>query len=188
MPFTRSLQTSAAPAFIPVEAILSANAPAVESAAEIAAEIVATANLARRAQRLAGLVALNTPAAASALAGLIAHPDAAVRASGVDGLRRIAPEVARPALAAMLASPSSDLCIRALDAIDRVPDPEIEAWLIGMLNGPIEGKVCAVVLDLLAEMGTAAALPAIRAVRLRFANEPFVAFAADHALAQIGQG
>lgn len=180
MPLTRSDTAVAAPA--------AAKQVPTGSARSLAARIASEPSLPRRAQMLTGLVALNSPAAAAALAGLIGHADAAVRGSGVDGLRRIGAAVARPALAALLASPSPDVRIRALDAIDRVPDAEIEAWLIALLGREPQHNVCALALDLLADMGTPTALPVIREVRLRFANEPFVAFAADHALCQIARG
>lgn len=180
MPFARSSATSLTP--------VAAELGITETAEMLAAQIASETSLARRAQRLALLIAMDTPEAAAALADLVAHSNAAVRGCGVDGLRRIDPAVGLPAIASLLANRSPDMRIRALDAIERVPDPEIEAWLTSLLDTETQSNVCAMVLDLLAEMGTQTAVSAIRSVRLRFANEPFVAFAADLALSQIVQG
>jgi HEAT repeat protein len=144
--------------------------------------------LARRAQYLDALVALASPASAAALAALLAHTDPAVRAAGVEGLRRSPPELARPEIARLLDDPLPDTRIRALDAIERVPDAQVESWLIALLDRETQANVCGATLDLLAEVGTSASLMAIRAARLRFANEPFIAFAADLAIAQIAEG
>lgn len=180
MPFAKYI-TAVAPC-----AANSADAPV--SAERIAQALAAEPDLARRAKHLAALVAHGSAAAVAALAELLRHADPAVRAAGADGLRMIEPVLARPALAALLDDPSPDIRIRALDAIDRVPDAQVEACLIALLERERVDNVCGVVLDLLAEIGTQAAIPAIRAARLRFASTPFIAFAADLALAQIVEG
>lgn len=151
----------------------------------LAQRLIDEPDLARRARHLGALVALASSEAVAALAGLLANADPAVRANGVEGLRRITPALARPALAALLADPTPDIRIRALDAIDRVPDAEAEGWLTTLVAAERDENVCGAALDLLAEMGTPAALPAIRAARMRFASTPFIAFAADLAITQI---
>lgn len=158
------------------------------SAQALARELRAPGTPARRAQLLNGLVALATPQAATTLAALLDHDDPAVRACATEGLRRIGPVLARPALHALLEHASADLRLRGLDAIERVPDAEVEGWIVALLGREHHANVCATALDLLAEIGSSAALPAIRAARLRFADEPFIAFAADHAIAQIVEG
>lgn len=180
MPFAKYSAPSA------VLVALDASGPA--QAGDLARLLAAEPDLGRRAGHLAALVALANAEAGAALAGLLAHGDPAVRACGVEGLRRLPAALSDAVLEGLLAAPSPDMRIRALDAIDRVPDPQVEGWLVGLLTRESDENVCGVVLDLLAEIGSDAALPAIRAARLRFANEPFVAFAADLALAQITGG
>lgn len=157
-------------------------------AQDLAQCLASEADLARRADHLSALVALENIAATEALAGLLSHADPAVRACGVEGLRRMPSCLSHPAIEKLLADPSPDIRIRALDAIEREPDKAVERWLIDLLARESDENVCGVVLDLLAEVGTQAALPVIRAARLRFANELFIAFAADLALAQITGG
>jgi HEAT repeat protein len=156
-----------------------------ETATGIASCLIEEADPGRRARLLRALVAMNSTDAAMALGALLAHADAAVRAAGVDGLQRLPPNLARPALAALLGDPSPDIRIRALDVVDHAPDAEIEAWLIALLAREDHANVCAAVLEQLAEMGTPNALPAIRAAKARFADTPFIGFAADIAIAQI---
>lgn len=124
----------------------------------------------------------------AALVDRLRGDDPTVRAAATEELRAVDPEVSRPLLLALLDHPSPDLRIRALDLIDRSPQPEVEAALIALLEQEPSANVCGCVLDLLAEVGTPATLPAIRAVRLRFADTPFIAFAADLALRQIAAG
>jgi len=166
----------------------SAPAPAPTTAHALAHALSNEPCLARRAQYLDSLVAMATPEAAAALAALLSHVDPAVRAAGVEGLRRSDPALARPELANLLEDTSPDTRIRALDALERVPDAQVERWLIALLNREQVANVCGAALDLLAEVGTKASLVTIRAVRLRFANEAFIAFAADLAIAQIAEG
>lgn len=125
---------------------------------------------------------------AAALVDRLRGDDPAARAAATDELRAVDPAVSRPLLLALLDHPSPDLRIRALDLIDRTPQPEVEAALIALLEQETSANVCGCVLDLLAEVGTPAALPAIRTVRLRFADTPFIAFAADLAIRQIVAG
>ena len=159
-----------------------------ETAQDLARELTQMVDAVARARLLSALVAMETPEAVAALVGLLDDADPAVRAAGVEGLRRLPEGLRCPALVGLLDHVSPDVRIRALDAVERVPDAQVEGWLIALLSREMDSNVCGVVLDLLAEMGTVAALPAIRAARLRFANEPFIAFAADLALAQIAEG
>jgi HEAT repeat protein len=156
-----------------------------ETALEIVRELTHATDAGYRARLLKALVLLNSVEAASALSSLVAHADAALRSIGVEGLRQLSPVVARPALAALLADPSPDIRIRALDVVDHVPDAEVETWLIALLEREDHANVCGAILEQLAEIGTGAALPAIRAAKLRFATTPFITFSADIAVAQI---
>ena len=154
---------------------------------KLARQLADEPDLACRAQLLDALIAQASAATVAALTGLFHHADPAVRAAGGEGLRLVDPALLRPALAKLLDDPASDIRIRALDVIERTPDVQTETMLIALLEREPVDNVCGVVLDLLAEIGTSAAVPAIRAARLRFANAPFIAFAANLALTQIGE-
>ena len=180
MPFAKYTATGPAPATLTLDGPMSADA--------LARHLANEADLARRAHLLAALVALASREAVTALTDLLHHTDPAVRSAGVEGLVRMAPDLSQPAIAKLLRDPSPDIRIRALDAVERVPDPQIETWLVALLDCEKDTNVCGVVLDLLADIGTQASVPAILSARLRFANAPFVAFAADLALSQIAEG
>lgn len=157
-------------------------------AANLVRAMIDAATPMERARLLGRLVDLASGEAVDALASLLSHGDPAVRADGIDGLRRSDRSLRLPVLARLLADPSPDMRIRALDAFERLPDSEVEQMLIALLGREREANVCGVVLDLLVEVGSCEALPAIREARLRFANEPFIAFAADIAISQILEG
>jgi HEAT repeat protein len=156
--------------------------------ADLAAQLVRAASIATRARLLGELVERASSEAARTLAALLSEADPGVRAAGVEGLRRMAPEYTRPVLHDLLADTLPDIRIRALDVIERVPDQEIETWLLDMLEREESANVCGAALDVLAEMASKGALPAVRALRLRFADTPYVAFAAEVAIAQIAGG
>jgi hypothetical protein len=48
--------------------------------------------------------------------------------------------------------------------------------------------VCATAVDLLAEVGSPAALEPLQQLKVRFAEEPYIQFAADLALKRISEG
>jgi hypothetical protein len=49
-------------------------------------------------------------------------------------------------------------------------------------------NVCATALDLLSELGTAKALVSLASLKARFADEPYIQFAANLALRRIHEG
>lgn len=58
-------------------------------------------------------------------------------------------------------------------------------WLAQVLAREAAVNVVGAALEVVAEVGTPAMAPAVRAVRERFANEPYIVFAADLALERI---
>jgi len=65
--------------------------------------------------------------------------------------------------------------------------PKVIKWLIEVIEKDENVNVCATALDLLAEVGTEEAIPAIKKVKERFKNEPYIQFASDIALRRIGE-
>ncbi len=124
---------------------------------------------------------------AQAVHGLIQclrSEDAAVRNSAIDALK-LMPGAVAPMMVELLRDPSADVRILAVNVLESLRHPEVENWLIGVIEQDEHVNVCATAVDLLTEVGTAAAVKALVALKSRFAEEPFMHFAVDVALQRI---
>jgi tRNA A37 threonylcarbamoyladenosine synthetase subunit TsaC/SUA5/YrdC len=63
--------------------------------------------------------------------------------------------------------------------------PDVEKWLAEVIENDPHVNVCATAVDLLGEVGSQAALESLRKLKSRFANEPYIQFAADLAIKRI---
>ncbi|MBN2886948.1 MAG: HEAT repeat domain-containing protein [Chromatiaceae bacterium] len=127
---------------------------------------------------------------ATALAGLIdclRSEDALLRNDAIEALQQLPEEVA-PHMERLLADPDSDMRIFAVNVLQSLRHPQVEPWLIAVIEHDPHVNVCAAAVDLLGEVGTAAARAPLRALKKRFAEEPYIRFATDLALKRVGEG
>jgi hypothetical protein len=75
--------------------------------------------------------------------------------------------------------------IFAVNILESLRHPDVETWLIEVLETDTHVNVCATAVDLLAEVGTSAARKALLALKERFRDEPYIQFAADLSLRRI---
>jgi hypothetical protein len=66
-----------------------------------------------------------------------------------------------------------------------MPAPEATRLLSGLIEREPHPNVCAAAIDVLAEVGTPDAIPALRSCATRFATTPFLPFAVSVAIARI---
>lgn len=135
---------------------------------------------------LNALIRLNDPSVASRLAGCLRSDDAALRNDVIQAMKRLDSKV-EPILCSLLADPDPDVRIFAVNILDSERHPEIESLLIKIIEQDAHVNVCATALDLLCEVGTAAAVDPIIRLKSRLASEPYIQFAADLALKRIGE-
>lgn len=124
---------------------------------------------------------------ATAVAGLVDclhSEDAALRNEAIEAMRQLPDEVA-PIMQELLADPEPDVRIFAVNILESLCHPEVESWLIDVIDTDAHVNVCATAVDLLGEVGTIAALEPLAGLKLRFADEPYIQFAADLALRRI---
>jgi len=126
------------------------------------------------------LARLGGPRVVEALIPLLRSDDAALRNEVLDILKQL-PEDVAPSLEALLGDPEPDMRIFAVNILETLRHPKVEDWLIAVLNTDAHVNVVASALDLLGEVGSEAALPAIERVRRRFPDSPFITFAAETA-------
>jgi HEAT repeat protein len=123
-----------------------------------------------------------------ALVPYLRSQDAGQRAAAIEALQAL-PEEISPFLAALLADGDSDVRILATELARNLPGAEATRLLCALLTVEPHPNVCAAAIDVLAEVGTDDAIPALEQCGRRFASTPFLPFAAGKAIALIsGKG
>jgi len=75
--------------------------------------------------------------------------------------------------------------IFAINILESLRHPDVEAWLIEVIERDPMVNVCGTAVDLLSEVGSSASHDALERLKARFAAEPYIQFAADLALQRI---
>lgn len=112
------------------------------------------------------------------LVPLLRSEDANLRNGAIEALSGLPDEVA-PHIEELLIDPDADVRIFTLNVLTDLNHPHIGLWLSQVLRHDPHVNVVAAALEVLAEAGTPEALPAVRQARERFADDPFIGFAAD---------
>lgn len=124
---------------------------------------------------LTGLARVGTPESAAVVAPLIRSDDAAVRTGAIDALRAM-PRALSAHLDGLLSDPDADVRLLACDLARELPAPEATRLLADLLARETEANVCAAAVEVLADCGTAEALPALAVCAERCAGAPFLVF------------
>jgi HEAT repeat protein len=133
------------------------------------------------------LAKIGGDAVVSGLLPLLRSDDAALRNGVIDILKELPGDVA-PHMEALLDDPNPDVRIFVVNVLEALRHPKVEDWLIAVISMDPHVNAVASALDLLGEVGTESALPALGNVVKRFPDEPFVAFAVNNAIQRIGSG
>lgn len=137
--------------------------------------------------REAILTSLARIGSAESLEAVLPHlraQDAGRRGAALDALRAM-PDSVRPRLPALLRDADSGIRLLACELARGLPPAEATGLLVPLLDADPEVNVCAAAADVLAETGTAEALPALARCAERFADQPFLRFAIRAAAARI---
>lgn len=124
-------------------------------------------------------------AAVERLLPLLSSEDAALRNSVIEILQAL-PDDVGPQMRRLLGDANSDVRIFAVNVLQALKHPDVETWLIDVISRDRHVNVVATALDILGEVGTEAAMEALTGVTERFADQPYVRFAASHAIKRIG--
>jgi HEAT repeat protein len=137
-----------------------------------------------RAAILDALIAQRTPDVIEVVLPLLGSESAPVRNGVIEVLQQM-PELVAPKIDRLLVDPSPDVRIFTVNVLESLRHPSVVAWLVRVVEQDPHVNVCATAIDLLGEVGDHTALPALHAVKRRFAGEPFIEFAVAVALGQI---
>ncbi|ABD90132.1 HEAT repeat domain-containing protein [Rhodopseudomonas palustris] len=133
---------------------------------------------------MTALLRIGDAGAVAALLPALRVQDAALRASAIEALQAM-PEATLPFMTALLADADSDVRILATELVRNMPAETATALLSDLLAREPHPNVCGAAIDVLAEVGTPAAIPALQACAARFADVAFLRFAASVAIDQI---
>jgi HEAT repeat protein len=124
------------------------------------------------------------PEAASPLTSLLRSDDARLRNDAVEALQAM-PDAVRSLLPGLLADPDADVRILSVEVARCLPAEEMVSLLCGLLTRETHPNVCTAAVEILAEVGTAEAVPVLRRLAARFPAEPMLSFAVRIAIERI---
>jgi HEAT repeat protein len=133
---------------------------------------------------MTALMRVGDAASVKALLPYLRSDDAGQRAAAIDALQAL-PQAIAPFMATLLADGDSDVRILATELARNMPSAEATRLLSGLLEHEQYPNVCAAAVDVLAEVGTRDALPALQSCADRFSGIPFLPFAVSVAIGRI---
>jgi HEAT repeat protein len=151
-------------------------ADAPDSTAALAAALRKENDARVREALFTSLARIGTSQSADELLALLRSDDANLRTGALDALHLMIKAV-RELLPRLLTDPDVDVRILSCELARRLPGDEATPLLGSLLEREQEMNVCAAAIDVLAEVGTPEALPALAACGQRFRNAPFLEFA-----------
>ena len=141
-------------------------------------------NTAVREAILNSLLRLHDPSIGSGLADCLRSEDAALRNDVIEAFKQLGGEV-KPILRSLLADPDPDVRIFVVNILNSERHPDVEQWLIKVIERDAHVNVCATAVDLLCEVGTEAAINPLLDLKARFVTDAYIQFASDLALKRI---
>ncbi|RTL34339.1 MAG: HEAT repeat domain-containing protein [Burkholderiales bacterium] len=130
------------------------------------------------------LATLASEAAVQGLLPLLRSEDAGLRNGAIEALSAM-PQAVSPSIDRLLLDADPDVRIFTVNLLGELRHAAVPAWLARVLQQDTHVNVIAAALEVLAEVGSRAELPALRAARQRFDDDAFIQFAADLAISRI---
>jgi HEAT repeat protein len=131
------------------------------------------------------LAAIGSAEVVAAVLPFLRSEDAALRNGAVSLLQELPEPVARH-MADLLADPDPDVRILSIDILQTLAHPDVPGWLRQLLEHEADANVVGTAVDRLVETGSPELAGLLADVRRRFADEPYIQFACDLALARLG--
>jgi HEAT repeat protein len=120
----------------------------------------------------------------AALLPYLRSQDAGQRSTAVEALQALPGAIMR-FMPALLSDSDADVRILATELARNMPGKDATPLLCDLLENEQHPNVCAAAIDVLAEVGTRDAVPALKACAARFATTPFLPFAVSTTIARI---
>ena len=133
---------------------------------------------------LTSLIRTGGSASAEAIVPCLRSEDAGLRAAAIEALQAL-PSAIAPMMAQLFNDPESDVRLLATELARNMKAADATRLLCGLIEHELHPNVCAAAIEVLAEVGTPEALPALESCAVRFASTPFLPFAISMAIARI---
>ncbi|HLZ82170.1 MAG TPA: HEAT repeat domain-containing protein [Caulobacteraceae bacterium] len=156
-----------------------------EAAGALGEASAAEPNARVREAMFTSLALIGTAECTAVLVLHLRSDDAERRTGAMDSLRTL-PRALGATLPGLLRDKDPDVRLLACDLVREMPSAEATVLLTAVLDRDPEINVCAAAVDVLAEVGAPAALPALHRCAERFAD-PFLSFAIKIACDRLGE-
>jgi HEAT repeat protein len=133
---------------------------------------------------MTALIGIGNAASVSAILPYLRSQDAGVRAAAIEALQAL-PAAIAPFIALLFNDGDSDVRLLATELVRNMKASEATRLLCDLIEREQHPNVCASAIDVLTEVGTPEALPALEKCAVRFAATPFLPFAISVAIARI---
>lgn len=130
------------------------------------------------------LVKIGGVQTAGLVGALLRSEDAALRGGAVEALKQMRDD-AVPLLDTLLSDSDPDIRILVVEVTRAWPGPIAIPRLLRVIENDPHVNVCGAAVDVVTEVGTKELLPALAALRARFASDQFLIFAVDVACSRI---
>jgi len=110
--------------------------------------------------------------------------DAGLRAAAIEALQAM-PLAISPMMVQLFSDPESDVRLLATELARNMKACDATRLLCDLIEQEPHPNVCAAAIEVLAEVGTPEALPALERCAVRFTSTPFLPFAISMAIARI---
>jgi len=133
---------------------------------------------------LTSLIRTGGAPSAEAIVPCLRSEDAGLRAAAIEALQAL-PSAIAPIVRQLFRDPESDVRLLATELVRNMKASDATHLLCDLIEHESHPNVCAAAVDVLAEVGTPEALPALEKCAQRFATTPFLPFAISMAIARI---
>ncbi|OQW79921.1 MAG: PBS lyase [Proteobacteria bacterium ST_bin11] len=157
-----------------------------QASTTLVARLSQEADISVREVILSSLAFLGDEVAVAGLVECLRNEDAQLRNEAIEVMKQL-PQQVGPIMRGLLTDDNPDLRIFAVNILESLCHPDVETWLLEVINDDQNVNVCATAVDLLVEVGSKDAEQPLRHLKERFAEEPYIQFAADLALKRIAQ-
>ncbi len=155
-----------------------------QAAAALGAQLLVERDAAVREAIFLALGTMASDEAVSALLPLLRSEDARLRNGAIEVLSGL-PRVVGPRISALLLDADVDVRIFTVNLLGELRHEQVTQWLQQVLLSDREVNVVAAAIEVMAETGQPEHIDALRETRRRFADDPFIGFAADVAIERI---
>ncbi len=158
-----------------------------EASSILSKQLLEEADKSVREAILTSMLHIADPTAVETLVQCLRSENASLRNEAIEVLKNLPDQVA-PLMSNLLHDKDGDVRIFAVNILETLRHPKVEDLLIEVIEKDPNVNVCATAVELLAEVGTEQSLPALRRLKDRFPEEPYILFAVDLALKRIQGG